>query len=190
MDYIIRQIQDSIEAKKRILKNNILLEKIDSAISVIVASYKNNGKILLAGNGGSSSDAQHLAGELVNRFYINRPGLPAIALTSDSAVITAIANDYSYDVIFSKQLQALGSSGDVFIGISTSGNSKNIINCFEICKKKNIYSIGFTGDTGGLMEQECDLCITVPSAITPRIQESHIMIGHIICQRVEELLFS
>ena len=146
-------------------------------------------KTLLAGNGGSAADAQHIAGEFVSKFYFDRPGIASIALTTDTSIITAIGNDYGYDKLFSRQIQAQGSAGDVFIGISTSGNSANLVEALRMCGQKGIKTIGLTGFTGGEMDSMCDLCIKVPSGETPRIQESHILIGHIICCIVEEKLF-
>jgi D-sedoheptulose 7-phosphate isomerase len=144
---------------------------------------------LLAGNGGSAADAQHIAAEFVNRFNFDRHGLPAIALTTDTSVLTSIANDYSYDRIFARQLETLGNAGDVFIGISTSGNSRNIVEALKVCKKEEIVTIGLTGSSGGQMKDLCDICIQVPSDETPRIQEVHSLIGHIVCFIVEEELF-
>lgn len=144
---------------------------------------------MLAGNGGSAGDAQHIARELVNRFYFDRLGIPSIALTIDTSVLTAIGNDYGFEKIFSRQVQAQGNVGDVFIGISTSGNSADVIDAIKVCKAHGITSIGLTGQTGGEMDGLCDICLKVPSTETPRIQESHIMIGHILCCLVEDSLF-
>ncbi len=155
----------------------------------MTAAYRNGHSALLAGNGGSAADAQHLAGELVNQFYFARPGIPAHSLSTDTSVMTAIGNDIGYDYLFSRQIEAQGSKGDVFIGISTSGNSKNIIEALKVCREKGITSIGLTGNKPCKMDDLADLCIKVPSDCTPRIQESHILIGHIICAIVEENLF-
>jgi D-sedoheptulose 7-phosphate isomerase len=155
----------------------------------VIKVYQDGGKVLLAGNGGSAADAQHIAGELVSRFYFNRPGLSAIALTTDSSVLTAISNDYGYEVVFTRQLEALATNSDIFIGISTSGNSPNIIKAFDYCRDHQIVTVGFTGDSGGKMKDLCDLCLQVPSNETPRIQEMHITIGHIVCALVEEQIF-
>src|ERR1035437_414027 len=187
--FIKEHIQASIIVKQEILQNLTLISKIEQAALTITDAYLKGKKTLLAGNGGSAADAQHIAGEFVSRFYFDRPGIPSIALTTDTSILTAIGNDYGYDKLFERQVQALGAAGDVFIGISTSGNSENIINALKICKEKEIFSIGMTGAIGGKMEELCDFCIKVPSADTPRIQEAHILIGHIICYIVEEKLF-
>lgn len=187
--YIKEQIEHSIQVKERILKDDLLLNTVQQIAEEAIKVYKKGNKILLAGNGGSAADAQHIAGEFVSRFYFDRPGLPSIALTTDTSIITAIGNDYGYEHLFSRQLQANGVDGDMFIGISTSGNSPNIIKAFEMCKEKSIISVGLTGETGGRMAEICDYCIKVPSSETPRIQESHILIGHIICAVVEEAVF-
>ena len=186
---IKQQIQSSIEVKERILVNEDLLQKIWNAADVVTKAYQNGKKTLLAGNGGSAADAQHIAGEFVSKFYFDRPGIPSIALTTDTSIITAIGNDYGYEKLFERQVQAQGVEGDIFIGISTSGNSKNIINAISACNDKDIFTIGLTGESGGLMGEFCDLCIEIPSSETPRIQESHILIGHIICCIVEEQIF-
>jgi D-sedoheptulose 7-phosphate isomerase len=163
----------------------LILEVSGKAVEV----YRNGNKTLIAGNGGSAADAQHIAGEFVSRFYFDRPGIPSIALTTDTSILTAIGNDYGYEKLFSRQIEANGVKGDMFIGISTSGNSKNIIEALNACKEKGIITVGLTGETGGKMATLCDYCIKVPSNETPRIQESHILIGHIICAVVEEALF-
>lgn len=187
--YIRKQIERSIEVKQKLLADEDLLELIETIARKAVEVYQNGNKILISGNGGSAADAQHIAGEFVNRFYFDRPGLPAIALTTDTSVLTAVGNDYGYEHLFARQIQANGVAGDMFIGMSTSGNSSNIIRALEECRKKEIVAVGFTGGTGGKMAALCDYCITVPSVETPRIQESHILIGHIICAIVEEQLF-
>lgn len=186
---IVSQIRDSIQTKEAILANDKLIDKIIDAVQMINDALNSGKKVLLAGNGGSAADAQHIAGEFVSKFYFDRPALPAIALTTDTSILTAIGNDYGYTHVFSKQLEALGNKGDVFIAISTSGNSSNLINALEVCRKKDIYSIGLTGMSGGEMTKLCDLVLNVPSRETPRIQESHILIGHIMCCLVEEAIF-
>ena len=186
---IKEEISRSIEAKQNILDDSDLLDKIARAAGIITESYKAGHITLLAGNGGSAADAQHLAGELVNRFYFDRPGIPALSLSTDTSVLTAISNDYGFKYLFARQIQAQGSKGDVFIGISTSGNSENILEALKSCKDKGIFSIGLTGNKSIEMDKFCDICIKVPSDSTPRIQESHILIGHIICAIVEENLF-
>jgi D-sedoheptulose 7-phosphate isomerase len=183
------QIASSIATKEALLNDEAQLTIIKQAAQMVVDAYKAGNKTLLAGNGGSAADAQHIAGEFVSRFYFDRPGLSSIALTTDTSVITAIGNDYGYEKLFSRQVQAIGSAGDVFIGISTSGNSPNIIAALVECKAKGIKTIGFTGSAGGKMVDLCDICIQVPSPETPRIQEAHILIGHIICYIVEEEIF-
>jgi len=188
-NYIIKHIQESIEVKKKLLENDDILKNILETSQACIKAYKNNNKILIAGNGGSAADAQHIAGELVSRFYFDRPGLAAFALTTDTSILTAIGNDYGYEKLFSRQIQANGCSGDVFIGISTSGNSKNIIEALTECKKKKIITIGLTGDKDCEMDKLCDICIKIPSTSTPRIQESHIVVGHIICAIIEEEVF-
>ena len=186
---IADQIRASISTKQAILSDKGLMRNIAAAAQMIVDAYEQGKKTLLAGNGGSAADAQHIAGEFVSKFYFDRPGIASIALTTDTSIITAIGNDYGYDKLFSRQIQAQGSAGDVFIGISTSGNSANLVEALRMCGQKGIKTIGLTGFTGGEMDSMCDLCIKVPSGETPRIQESHLLIGHIICCIVEEKLF-
>lgn len=187
--FITRQIHDSYEIKKKIYEDRTLTELIQKVCEVAISVYRQGNKTLIAGNGGSAADAQHIAGEFVSRFYFDRPGLPSLALTTDTSILTAIGNDYGYDKLFARQVQANGVKGDLFIGISTSGNSENIVQALEICKEKGIISVGLTGESGGAMSELCDYCIKVPSSETPRIQESHILIGHIICAAVEEAIF-
>ncbi|RTJ15513.1 phosphoheptose isomerase [Campylobacter jejuni] len=187
--YIKEHFTDSILVKEQILKDENLITLIKNASLEVIKAYRNGNKTLLAGNGGSAADAQHIAGEFVSRFYFDRPGIASIALTTDTSVLTAIGNDYGYENLFARQVQAQGVKGDVFIGISTSGNSKNILKALELCKQKEIISIGLSGASGGAMNELCDYCIKVPSTCTPRIQEAHILIGHIICAIVEEELF-
>ncbi|MDY5615878.1 MAG: D-sedoheptulose 7-phosphate isomerase [Helicobacter sp.] len=187
--YIKEHFEDSIAVKTKILNDEKLLGLIKKVALETTKAYKEGKKTLLAGNGGSAADAQHIAGEFVSRFYFDRPGIPSIALTTDTSILTAIGNDYGYEKLFSRQVQAQGVEGDIFIGISTSGNSANIIEALKVCKEKGILSVGLTGESGGAMNELCDYCIKVPSNKTPRIQESHILIGHIICAIVEEELF-
>jgi len=189
MFFIINQIQESIEVKFRLLHDKALIELIDTVAQKCTDVYHNGCKTLLAGNGGSAGDAQHIAGEFVSRFNFNRPGIPSLALTTDTSILTAISNDYGFDQLFARQIEAHGQKGDMFFAISTSGNSKNIIEALKVAKGKNIITVGLTGQTGGEMAKFCDFCIKVPSSETPRIQESHIMIGHIICSIVENNLF-
>ncbi|EAK5214135.1 D-sedoheptulose 7-phosphate isomerase [Campylobacter jejuni] len=187
--YIKEHFRESILVKEQILKDENLITLIKNASLEVIKAYKNGNKTLLAGNGGSAADAQHIAGEFVSRFYFDRPGIASIALSTDTSILTAISNDYGYENLFARQVQAQGVKGDVFIGISTSGNSKNILKALELCKQKGIISIGLSGASGGAMNELCDYCIKVPSTCTPRIQEAHILIGHIICAIVEEELF-
>lgn len=188
-DLIKKELQKSLYVKEIIFHSSEMLEQIEKIAFIIIEAYRNGNKTLLAGNGGSAADAQHIAGEFVSKFYFDRPGIPSIALTTDTSILTAIGNDYGYDKLFSRQVQAQGTTGDIFIGISTSGNSENIIKALETCKEKGIFSIGFTGIKGGKMEKLCDICLKIPSDETPRIQECHILIGHILCCIVEENLF-
>jgi D-sedoheptulose 7-phosphate isomerase len=189
LDSIRNQIERSIDLGRQITDNQPLLSNIEDTALRVIDAYRNNHKVLLAGNGGSAADAQHIAAELVNRFNFNRPGLPALALTTDTSVLTSVGNDYGFEKIFARQLESIGNQGDIFIGISTSGNSANILAALRTCRKQKISTIGFTGSTGGLMKDLCDICILIPSDETPRIQEMHILIGHIICSVVEEELF-
>lgn len=188
-DFIKTHIQTSIDTKTNILKDENLLKQIQEVASLVINAYKNGKKTLLAGNGGSAADAQHIAAEFVSRFYFDREGLPSTALTTDTSILTAIGNDYGYERLFARQIQAQANSGDIFFGLSTSGNSKNIVEALKMCKEKGVISVGLTGSNQGAMDELCDVCIKVPSKITPFIQESHIMIGHIICAIVEEELF-
>jgi len=186
---ILKQIEDSIATKERILSDSLVLSNIAAAAELIIKAFKNGNKNLIAGNGGSAADAQHIAAEFVGRFYFNRPSLPSVSLTTDTSIITAISNDFGYNEVFSRQIQALGKKNDIFIGISTSGNSINIINALAECKKIGIKTVGFTGNSSSEMDKLCDICVKIPSSDTPHIQEAHIMIGHIICCIVEEELF-
>lgn len=182
---IMNRIQASIKVKDDILNDSKMITDIQKVCDTITACICNGGTVYLAGNGGSASDAQHIAAELVGRFYKERKGLSAEALSTNTSILTAIGNDYGYDAIFARQIEARGKKGDVFIGFSTSGNSPNIIKAIEECKKTGIIVIGMTGVSGGSMNELCDICLKMPSKDTPRIQESHIMIGHILCEFVE-----
>ena len=190
IDNIIQSINESINVKRAIIADEAILDTILRATQCCIDAYKRGNRVLLAGNGGSAADSQHIAAELVSRFNFDRPGLPAISLTTDTSMLTAIGNDYGYKHLFRRQLEANGEKGDVFIGISTSGNSENIICALKETKKLGMKSIGLTGCDGGGMFELCDICIKVPSSSTPRIQEGHITIGHIICEAVELALFS
>lgn len=188
-DQIKNLIQASIDVKVEVLSNTTLQQTLATCVEKIATAFKNGNKVLFCGNGGSAADAQHLAAEFSGRFYTDREALPSEALHVNTSYLTAVANDYSYDVVYSRMIQGIGKPGDVLIGLSTSGNSTNIIKAFETAKEKQMITIGFTGATGGKMKQTCDYLINVPSTDTPRIQESHILLGHIICQLVEEIIF-
>jgi D-sedoheptulose 7-phosphate isomerase len=183
------QIKESIRVKEQLLNSPSVIGMIDKVSEECINVFKNKGKILLAGNGGSAADSQHISAEFVSRFYFDRPGLPSIALTTDTSALLAIGNDYGFEKVFSRQIEALGSKGDIFIGISTSGNSKNVINALIAANKKGLTTVGLIGENGGKMEGLCTFCIKVPSDQTPRIQEAHILIGHIICAIVEDTIF-
>lgn len=182
-------IKESIGVKELILSDEKLISNIEKAAQIIVDCYRNKGKVLFCGNGGSAADAQHLAAELSGRFYYDRPALEAEALHVNTSYLTAVGNDYSFDQIYSRILSASGKTGDVLVGISTSGNSKNVLEAQKVAKQKGMKVISLTGESGGEMKNSADCLINVPSKLTPRIQESHILIGHIICQIVEEELF-
>jgi len=188
-NFIKEQIKTSFETKQSIYSDESLINLIIEVGDRLVELYKKGNKLLIAGNGGSAADAQHIAGELVSKFYFDRPALPAIALTTDTSIITAIGNDYGYEKLFTRQIEANGVNGDAFLGVSTSGNSKNIIEALKIAKEKGLLTICLTGESGGKMKDLCDYCICVPSNETPRIQEAHILIGHILCSIVEEAIF-
>ena len=187
-DAIAKAFDDSIRVKHAFLRDHI--DALVQAVEVIVAAFKNGHKLFLFGNGGSAADAQHMAAELTNRFGIERPPLPALALTTDTSALTAIANDYDFSQVFSKQLKALGQAGDVALAISTSGNSANVLAAVEVCKQLKITTIGLTGGTGGMLVGKVDhlLCVSA-SRDTARIQETHILIDHVICEMVDQQLF-
>lgn len=187
-DTIVKAFEESIRVKQAFLHDH--LEMLTQVIDVIVAAFRNGNKLLLFGNGGSAADAQHIAAEFTNRFRIERPPLPALALTTDTSALTAIANDYDFAQVFVKQLQALGRAGDVAMAISTSGNSPNVLAAVETCKKLKIATVGLTGGTGGKMVGKVDylLCVAA-SRDTARIQETHILIDHVICEMVDHKLF-
>jgi D-sedoheptulose 7-phosphate isomerase len=182
-------IQSSVKVKEAILANDAMIARLDEISNVIAAAFKNGNKILFCGNGGSAADAQHLAAEFSGRFYTDREALHAEALHVNTSYLTAVANDYSYDVVYARLVKGIGHKGDVLIGLSTSGNSKNIIEAFKVAREKAMITVGFTGKTGGTMKEFSNYLLNVPSTDTPRIQESHIMLGHIICQLVEERYF-
>lgn len=182
-------ITASIEVKKSFLEDATFEAMIEKTIEVITTAFKNGNSVYFAGNGGSAADAQHLAAEFSGRFYKDRKALPSEALHCNTSYLTAVANDYSYDVIYSRLVEGLCKKGDVLVGLSTSGNSKNIVNAFEQCKKMGVITIGLTGASGGKIKDCSDYLLNVPSNDTPRIQESHILIGHIICELVEKNIF-
>lgn len=187
--YVLEHVKASISVKQKILEDSRLVKQIHEVASLCVEAYSAGNKVILAGNGGSAADAQHIAAEFVSRFRFDRPGLPSISLSTDTSMLTAIGNDYGYDKIFSRQLQANGKAGDIFIGITTSGNSENILRAAEECTSQGITSIGFLGGTGGSVKDKMDISLCVPSNETALIQESHIMLGHIICGYVEDTIF-
>ena len=186
---IQKSIRDSITVKQAILVDENFLQKIEQAAQMLANTFRNGGKALFCGNGGSAADAQHIAAELSGRFYTDRAPLYAEALHVNSSYVTAVANDYGYDAVFARMVQAAGRPGDVLVALSTSGNSPNILKAIETAKEKGMLIIGFTGESGGKMATLCDVLLNVPSADTPRIQEAHILLGHILCQHVEVTLF-
>lgn len=183
-------IEASIHVKQLILQDEAFVQRIQDAAEMITQAFENGHRLYLCGNGGSAADAQHLAAEFTGRFYSDREPLPAEALHVNTSFLTAVANDYSYNEIYERAVRAHGRPGDVLIGLSTSGNSKNVLLAQQEAKKRDMHVISFTGETGGKMKECCDILFNVPSKDTPRIQECHIMIGHIICQLVEEQLFN
>jgi D-sedoheptulose 7-phosphate isomerase len=189
-DKIKQIINASATVKQQILADDVLQQRIEEAVNTIAKAFNSGNKVLFCGNGGSAADAQHLAAEFSGRFYKDRKALPAEALHCNTSYLTAVANDYSYDAIYSRIIDGTGNKGDVLVGLSTSGNSGNILKAFEVARSKGVITIGFTGTTGGKMKDVSDILLNVPSNDTPRIQESHIMIGHIVCQLVEEQMFS
>jgi D-sedoheptulose 7-phosphate isomerase len=186
---IKRIISDSISVKTIILSDTELLTRIQQVAVGMVKALKNNNRIYFCGNGGSAADAQHLAAEFSGRFYTDRQALPADALHCNTSYLTAVANDYSFDVVYARLIQGIANPGDFLVGLSTSGNSINIVKAFEVARDKNITTVGFTGKDGGKLKDLSDYLINIPSGDTPRIQESHIMLGHIVCQLVEEIYF-
>lgn len=183
-------ITDSIRVKSLVLADDALLQTVKDCASAIVSAFQQGYKVWFCGNGGSAADAQHLAAEFSGRFYKDRHALPAEALHCNTSYLTAVANDYGFDVVYSRLIEGIGNNGDILVGLSTSGNSANILKAFEAAKKKGITTIAFTGDTGGKLKNDSDYLINIPSKDTPRIQECHIMLGHIICHLVEEQFFS
>ncbi len=188
-NYITKQIHDTVEILHNIENDEQLVQQIENAAQICINSLNYKGKILLAGNGGSAADAQHIAGEFVSRFAFDRPGLSAVSLATDTSILTAIGNDYGYERLFARQVQALAQKGDVFIAYSTSGTSPNIIEALKEAKSRKVSTIGFTGNRKGTMCEYCDVVLEVPSSFTPKIQESHLVIGHILCGLVENTIF-
>ena len=186
---ISQSIIDSIAVKQAMLNDTCLLNRVQQAADLITASLRSGGRVFFCGNGGSAADAQHLAAELSGRFYLDRPPLAAEALHCNTSCLTAVANDYGYDLVFSRLLRGIARNGDVVVGISTSGNSRNILNVFGAAKEMGVATIALTGETGGKMKELADVLLNVPSSDTPRIQESHILLGHILCERVETEMF-
>jgi len=184
-------IKQQFEAHCQVIEeiSSQLTPTIGAAVSLIVKTFKTGNKLLIMGNGGSAADAQHFAGEIVSRFRMERPALPAIALSTDTSIMTAISNDYSFDNVFSRQVEALGTPSDAVIGISTSGNSINVLKAFEVARKRGCSTIALLGNDGGMIKTLCDISIIVPSQDTPRVQEGHITIIHIICDLIEQALF-
>lgn len=187
MEDIEIQLQESIDTKKVLLSTH--LDVVKKIADAIVMAFKNGHRLYLIGNGGSAADAQHIAGELIGRFRMNRRPLPAVALTTDTSVMTALANDFGYDTCFARQAEALVGPGDVILALSTSGNSKGILNAVQVARERGAVAIGFTGKDGGLLKDVVDICLKIPSNNTPRIQECHITVGHILCSIVEKELF-
>ncbi|WP_455204916.1 D-sedoheptulose-7-phosphate isomerase [Kaarinaea lacus] len=183
------QLRTSSEIKQHMLADDTMLQLIEAVAQRCVHCFRDGNKIMLAGNGGSASDAQHIAAEFVGRYEQDRSGIPALALPANSSTMTAVANDYGYEAVFQRQVQALGRSGDVFFGFSTSGRSGNVVAAIQECKQLGITTVGMTGASGGDMLELCDYCICVPADNTARIQEAHITVGHIICSLVERTLF-
>lgn len=188
-DYITTQINETQRLMSAMLADDTLLARVEAAAVACIHAMKNGNKVLLAGNGGSAADAQHIAGEFVSRFAFDRPGLPAIALTTDTSILTAIGNDYGYENLFARQVQAHAQKGDVFIAYSTSGSSPNVIAALREARARGVICIGMTGNRAGPMKELCDHYLDVPSADTPKIQEGHAVIGHTLCGLVERALF-
>ncbi|QDT29222.1 Phosphoheptose isomerase [Gimesia panareensis] len=186
---ICRNLERSIEAKNELLQNTETQAEFARAVDVVLNSYQQGGRLYVAGNGGSAADAQHLAAEFVSRLARDRAPLPAEALTTDSSIITAIGNDYGYDQIFSRQIAGKLTSNDVFLGITTSGNSPNIVKALQVCRERNIQSIVFTGHDGGKVREWSDICIIAPGKLTSQIQEVHLVLEHTLCECVEAALF-
>lgn len=189
MDRAAEAIRESIELKRKVLEDEALLAEVKSAAKAIIESLEAGGKVLLCGNGGSAADAQHLAAEFSGRFYFDRPPLFAEALHVNTSYLTAVANDYSFDEVFARQVRAMGAKGDVLVGLSTSGNSQNVLKALDVARELGMTTVGLTGEGGGKMKDRCTHLIAIPSQNTARIQEIHITLGHVICELVEAALF-
>lgn len=189
-DYISAQIKETQYIMSTMLADIVLLQTVQDVAQACIDCLGGGGKIFLAGNGGSAADAQHIAGEFVSRFAFDRPGLPAIALTTDTSILTAIGNDYGYEQLFARQIQALGTAGDIFWAYSTSGKSPNILRALEQARSKGLICVGLTGNRGGPMRDLCDHYIAIPCSDTPKIQEGHLVIGHTLCGLVEKAMFT
>ncbi len=189
VDWARQQVAASILLKQSVFNDMALLQAAERAAREVIRSVRAGGKVMLFGNGGSAADAQHIAAELAGRYRLERPGIAAIAVTVNASVLTAVANDYGFEHVFARQVEALGSAGDVAIGISTSGNSMSVVRGLETARAHGLITVGMTGASGGLLKSHADFCLQVPSDQTPRIQECHILIGHILCDFVEDELF-
>jgi D-sedoheptulose 7-phosphate isomerase len=189
IDHVKKIINASVEVKKKLLLDETILNTTQDVVNIIVKSFKDGNRVYFAGNGGSAADAQHLAAEFSGRFYTDRLALPAEALHCNTSYLTAVANDYSFDEIYARLIRGIAHSGDVLVGLSTSGNSGNIIKAFHAAREKNVTTVGFTGETGGKLKPLSDFLFNVPSTDTPRIQEAHILLGHIVCELVEREFF-
>jgi D-sedoheptulose 7-phosphate isomerase len=189
IDHIKKIISDSISVKQKLLSDELMINTTKQVVDVIVQSFKAGNRVYFAGNGGSAADAQHLAAEFSGRFYTDRLALPAEALHCNTSYLTAVANDYSFDEIYARLIRGIANAGDVLVGLSTSGNSANIVRAFETAREKKVITIGFTGESGGRLKSVSDYLFNIPSIDTPRIQESHILLGHIVCELVEKQYF-
>lgn len=188
-DEVARLVRASITVKNDVLHDTQLLQDIGRAADHVAAALKQGGKLLLAGNGGSAADAQHIASEFVGQFSADRPAIAALALTTDTSALTSVANDYGFEHVYSRQVEALGRRGDVFLAVSTSGNSPNIVSALRSARRSGLFTVALTGASGGEARGVCDICLRIPSDDTPRIQESHILVGHILCTLVEGVLY-
>ncbi len=188
-DYILQRIQNNIELKRDIMADEVLLNSTEKAMELVLAALKSGNRLYFCGNGGSAADAQHLAAEFTGRFFIDRQALPAEALHCNTSYITAVANDFGYPEIYAHYIAGVGQKGDVLLGLSTSGNSANILSAFKVAREKGLKTIAFTGQGGGMLRDDAEVLLNVPSESTPRIQEAHILLGHILCEWVEKEYF-